>query len=55
MEEVLSSYDWAALVATIWALVDEHDVYRDQRRIRGTHPESTAGRDAGPGGSEDLV
>ena len=34
VEEVLSAYDWAALVATIYALVDEHDVHRDQRRIR---------------------
>ena len=34
VEEVLSVYDWAALVATIYALVDEQDVHRDQRRIR---------------------
>ena len=34
VEEVLSAYDWAALVATIHALVDEEDVHRDQRRIR---------------------
>ena len=34
VEELLSSYDRAALVAAIYALVDEDDVHRDQRQIR---------------------